>query len=92
MTTPIVLPILTALEINIVWFGVLVTINMCCGNISPPMGLNLYIVKGLMPDEINLRRLFVGAIPFIVIDMIMVALVMAFPALATWLPSIVVPN
>jgi len=92
MTTPIVLPILTALEINIVWFGVLVTINMCCGNISPPMGLNLYIVKGLMPEAIRLKRLFMGAIPFMMIDCICVALVMIFPALATWLPSIVVPN
>jgi len=92
MTTPIVLPILTALEINIVWFGVLVTINMCCGNISPPMGLNLYIVKGLMPEVIRLKRLFMGAIPFMLIDCICVALVMIFPDLATWLPSIVVPN
>ena len=92
MTTPIVLPILTALEINIVWFGILVTINMCCGNISPPMGLNLYIVKGLMPEAISLRRLFIGAIPFMVIDCICIALVMAFPALATWLPSIMIPT
>ncbi|MFH1079808.1 MAG: TRAP transporter large permease [Pseudomonadota bacterium] len=92
MTTPIVLPILLALEINVLWFGILMTINMCCGNISPPMGLNLYIVKGLMPDAISLRRLFVGAIPFMVIDIVIIASVMVFPALATWLPSVMIPT
>ena len=92
MTTPIVMPILLALDINVLWFGILVTINMCCGNISPPMGLNLYIVKGLMPEAISLRRLFIGAIPFMVIDLLVIAAVMAFPALATWLPSIMIPT
>lgn len=88
MTTPIILPLLHALNINILWFGVLVTINMCAGNISPPMGLNLYIVKGLMPDEIDFSDLFKAAVPFIIVDVITILLVMVFPALATWLPSI----
>jgi C4-dicarboxylate transporter, DctM subunit len=92
MTTPIVLPILLALEINVLWFGILMTINMCCGNISPPMGLNLYIVEGLMPDAISLKRLFIGAIPFMMIDVFIIAVVMAFPALATWLPKIMIPT
>jgi len=90
MTTPIILPLLQALHINILWFGILMTINMCAGNISPPMGLNLYIVKGLMPDEINFSDLFKAAVPFIIVDVITIILVMVIPALATWLPSIVV--
>ncbi|OPY81796.1 MAG: Sialic acid TRAP transporter permease protein SiaT [Smithella sp. PtaU1.Bin162] len=92
MTTPIVLPILLGLEINVLWFGILMTVNMCCGNISPPMGLNLYVVKGLMPDQINLKKLFIGAIPFMLIDVVVIAVLMIFPALVTWLPSIMIPT
>jgi len=93
MTTPIILPILLALDVNVLWFGILMTVNMCAGNISPPMGLNLYIVKGLVPPEaMNMKRLFYGAIPFIVIDAVTIALIMIFPAIATWLPSLVVAS
>ncbi len=90
MTTPIVLPILNALEINILWFGILMAVNMCAGNISPPMGLNLYIVKGLMPQEIQLGQLFRAAVPFIILDVLTIALIMVFPGLVTWLPSLMV--
>ncbi|SMD12376.1 TRAP transporter, DctM subunit [Desulfocicer vacuolatum DSM 3385] len=90
MTTPIILPILLALEINVLWFGVLMAINMCAGNISPPMGLNLYIVKGLMPNEINLGGLFRAALPFMVLDVVTIALVMIFPGIVTWLPALMV--
>jgi C4-dicarboxylate transporter DctM subunit len=93
MTTPIILPILLALDINVLWFGILMTINMCAGNISPPMGLNLYIVKGLVPAEsMPMKALFWGAIPFMVIDFTTIALVMIFPAIATWLPSLVIAS
>lgn len=91
MTTPIVLPILLALDVNVLWFGILMTVNMCAGNISPPMGLNLYIVKGLVPPEaMDLKSLFYGAVPFIMIDAVTIGLVMIFPCLATWLPSLVI--
>lgn len=92
MTTPIIMPILVGLEINVLWFGILMTVNMCMGNISPPMGLNLYIVKGLMPDVIDLKKIFLGAIPFMAIDIVTIGLIMIFPALATWLPSMIVPT
>lgn len=90
MTTPIVLPILNALQIDILWFGILMAINMCAGNISPPMGLNLYIVKGLMPNELQLKALFKAAVPFILLDTITIALIMIFPGIATWLPSFII--
>ena len=55
------------------------------------MGLNLYVVKGLRPD-IDLKSLFYAAIPFMVVDMVTIALVMVFPAIATWLPGLVIPS
>ncbi len=90
MTTPLVLPIIVALDINVLWFGVLMAINMCAGNISPPMGLNVYIVKGLMPDQVKLGALFRSVIPFLLLDMVTITLVMIFPGLATWLPGLIV--
>ncbi len=91
MTVPLILPLLHTLHINILWFGILITINMCAGNISPPMGLNLYIVKGLRP-EIDLYGLFKAAVPFIIIDVITIMLVMFIPSFATWLPSLVITS
>ena len=85
MTTPLILPILQTLDINLLWFGVLMTINMCAGNISPPMGLNLYIVKGLRND-MDMKLLFYAAVPFIAIDFITILLCMVFPNIITFLP------
>lgn len=90
MTTPIILPILVALQIDTLWFGILMAVNMCAGNISPPMGLNLYIVKGLMPGQVQLGALFKAAIPFIVLDLVTIALIMIFPEIVTWLPGLMV--
>lgn len=90
MTTPIILPILNALEIDTLWFGILMAVNMCAGNISPPMGLNLYIVKGLIPNKIKLAELFKAAVPFIILDIVIIGLIMIFPELVTWLPSLIV--
>jgi len=85
MTTPILMPVFITLQINTLWFGVLLVINMCAGNITPPMALNLYIVKGI--SDIDMAKLIKGVWPFVVIDLIVIALVMVFPELVTWLPS-----
>jgi len=93
MTTPIILPILNGLDVNVLWFGILMTVNMCAGNISPPMGLNLYIVKGLVPPEsMRMKNLFYGAVPFILIDIVTIGLIMIFPGLATWLPGLLIAS
>ena len=61
------------------------TINMCAGNISPPMGLNIYIVKAL-DDRMDLKELFLAAVPFLIIDVITIVLCMIFPKIITILP------
>ncbi len=86
MTTPILMPVINALNIDPLWFGVMVCVNMCAGNISPPMGINIYIVKGIAPD-VSMGDLFKEAWPLVAIDAIVILLVLFFPALATWLPS-----
>ncbi len=86
MTTPILMPVINALQIDPLWFGVMVCINMCAGNISPPMGINIYIVKGLAPD-ISMGSLFREAWPLVAVDFIVILAVMFIPSLATWLPA-----
>ncbi len=86
MTVPVLMPVLTLLDIDPLWFGVMVCINMCAGNISPPMGLNIYIVKGI-DDSIPMSHLFKEAWPLVGINFVVILLVLFFPSLATWLPS-----
>jgi C4-dicarboxylate transporter, DctM subunit len=84
-TTPLVAPIVFGMGYDPVWFGILLTVLMETALITPPVGLNLYVVQGIrkggpMGDVIR------GAIPFVFVMFLMIALLMAFPDLATWLP------
>jgi TRAP-type C4-dicarboxylate transport system permease large subunit len=83
---PIIFPIIVALGFDPVWFGIVVTINVEMGMITPPVGLNLFILKGTVPG-ISMGNIVKGALPFVFLLMIGLALVMIFPPLATWLPG-----
>lgn len=87
MTTPILLPIVTAAGFDPVWFGVVLTINMELGLITPPVGLNLYVINGIAPD-IRLPTILRGALPFMGCMVIQILLLCVFPELATWLPDL----
>lgn len=86
MVTPVLLPIITALQFDLIWFGVIMTVNMEMGLITPPMGVNLYVVKGIAPD-IPLRDILVGSIPYVIILGLSIILFSAAPGLITWLPN-----
>jgi C4-dicarboxylate transporter, DctM subunit len=86
ITLPILFPIVTNLGFDPVWFGIVVTINVEIGMITPPVGLNLFILKGAV-KEVNLGDIIAGAIPFVALMCIGLALIMVFPQLATWLPG-----
>jgi C4-dicarboxylate transporter DctM subunit len=83
---PIIFPIVTALGFDPVWFGIVVTINVEMGMITPPVGLNLFILKGTVP-VITMGNIVKGSLPFVLLLMVGLALVMVFPSLATWLPG-----
>ena len=85
MTAPILLPVITGAGFDPIWFAVVLTINMEIGLISPPVGLNLYVINGIAPD-ISLRTILVGSLPFVACMLIAIALLCLFPSLATWLP------
>ncbi|MBV7379994.1 TRAP transporter large permease [Maritimibacter dapengensis] len=87
VTLPVFLPVLEAQQINLVWFGVLVVKLLEIGMITPPVGLNVFVIKNVASKYVSVVQVFKGVIPFILSDIAVVAVVIAFPALVLWLPS-----
>ncbi|MEX0309885.1 MAG: TRAP transporter large permease [Tateyamaria sp.] len=88
MAAPILLPIITTAGFDPIWFAVVLTINMEIGLISPPVGLNLYVINGIAPD-ISLKTILRGSLPFVACMVIAIVLLCLFPGIATWLPNAV---
>ncbi|HET8744988.1 MAG TPA: TRAP transporter large permease [Ramlibacter sp.] len=86
MTTPILMPILNAAQFDPIWFGVILTINMELGLITPPVGLNLFVINGITPD-VRLGTILKGSLPFMLCMVLAILILCVFPELATWLPS-----
>jgi tripartite ATP-independent transporter DctM subunit len=86
MTSPILLPIITAAGFDPVWFGVILTINMEIGLIHPPVGLNIYIVSAIAPD-VPLIKVMWGTLPYVICMMLAIVILCIFPEIATWLPD-----
>ena len=86
MTTPILMPVITAAGFDPIWFGVILTINMELGLITPPVGLNLFVINGITPD-VRLPTILRGALPFMGCMVLAIVILSIFPELATWLPS-----
>lgn len=82
ITAPILIPIISAFGWDLIWFGVILTINMEMALITPPVGLNLFVVQGVVRD-VPLERIIRGALPYVLIMLAVLALVAAFPQLAT---------
>jgi C4-dicarboxylate transporter, DctM subunit len=85
MTTPILLPIIESAGFDPIWFAVILTINMEIGLITPPVGLNLYVIKGISPD-ISLPEILRGSLPFMLCMVLAIVILCIFPEIATWLP------
>jgi C4-dicarboxylate transporter DctM subunit len=86
MTSPILLPIITHAGFDPVWFGVILTINMEVGLITPPVGLNLFVVNAIAPD-VPTRTVLLGSIPYVLCMVMGLVILSIFPDIATWLPD-----
>lgn len=86
ITLPIVYPIISGLGFDPIWFGIALVILIEMGMLTPPVGLNVYVIHGLRPDR-PLTEVFLGIIPFFFMLVIGLAILTAFPILATWLPG-----
>jgi len=86
MIMPILTPVLEANNFDLIWFAVILTINMEIGLITPPVGLNLFVLKGVVP-QVSIKDILYGSMPFVFIMMAFSVVLAIFPAIALWLPS-----
>ncbi len=86
MTSPTIVPIITAAGFDPIWFGVMLTLNMEIGLITPPVGLNLYVINSIVKD-VDLKTVLWGALPFMLCLVFGIFLLAVFPGIATWLPD-----
>jgi C4-dicarboxylate transporter DctM subunit len=87
LTMPLVAPIMHTLGIDPIWYAIVLTVNMEIALVTPPVGINLYVISGLDKD-IRMADTIRGVAPFIVILFLFLLLTMIFPSMSTWLPSI----
>lgn len=87
VVVPIVGPILLMMGVDPIWLGVMIAINLQTSFLTPPFGFALFYLRGVAPDSVPTSAIYRGVIPFILIQLAMLALLWLWPALATWLPS-----
>jgi TRAP-type C4-dicarboxylate transport system permease large subunit len=86
MVAPLLMPIINGLGFDPIWFAVIMTVNLEIGLVTPPVGLNLYIVKSIAPD-VPMSHVLLGVFPFVIIEVIVIVCVCIWPELALWLPN-----
>ena len=86
LTIPIVFPIVTDLGFDPIWFGVIIVMTVELGLIHPPVGMIVFVIKTVVKD-VSFTTIFKGVLPFVVTDLLRLAILIAFPIIALWLPS-----
>lgn len=89
MTAPLLLPVIETAGFDPYWFAVIMTINLEIGLITPPVGLNLYVINGIAPD-VPLGTILRGALPFVLMMIVGIIVLCLFPAIVTWLPDVLI--
>ncbi len=88
ITIPIYMPVVTAFGFNKIWFGVMMLIALETGLITPPFGVTLFVMKGVAPPEVTMSDIWKAVTPYVVVDILCIAIVMAMPRIATIVPSL----
>jgi len=84
---PVVLPTLIAMDVDLIWVGILMALNLQTSFLTPPFGFALFYLKGVAPTKVKTSDIYYGVLPFIIIQLILIILVIIFPQLVTWLPN-----
>jgi tripartite ATP-independent transporter DctM subunit len=87
---PVVAPIFVHMDINLLWIGILIAVNLQTSFLTPPFGFSLFYLKGVAPEGVTTGHIYRGIIPFIIIQLIGLTLIILFQQMATWLPTVVV--
>ena len=88
ITIPIFMPVVHALGFNPVWFAVIYLLNMEMAQTTPPFGMSLFVMKGVAPAGTTMADIYLAGLPFLLCDLIVMALIIAFPDISLWLPSL----
>ena len=88
LTLPIILPVVDASGWSLLWFGIVLTKLLEIGMITPPIGMNVFVIKSVVGDLVKISNIFRGVVWFIVMDLVLVAVLCAFPNLVLWLPAL----
>ena len=86
---PVFMPICTLLGLDPIWFGVLMLINLEMGQMTPPFGMLLFVMKGVAPKDVTIQQICMASIPYIIFDVLIMAIIIVWPPIALWLPSLV---
>jgi TRAP-type C4-dicarboxylate transport system permease large subunit len=88
ITIPIYMPVVNAFGFNKIWFGVMMLIALETGLITPPFGVTLFVMKGVAPPEVTMGDIWKAVTPYVIVDVLCIALVMAMPKIATVVPNL----
>ena len=88
ITLPIFMPVCKTLGWDPLWFGLMLLINMSIANLSPPFGIELFVMKGVSPPDTTMADIYRASVPFIIMEALVILLVILAPPIATWLPGI----
>lgn len=88
LTVPLLLPLLVQMDIELIWFGLIIVKLLEIGLCTPPVGMNVYVIKSSLGDQISLTDIFRGVAAFLAIDLVTLALLIAFPQITMWLPNL----
>jgi TRAP-type mannitol/chloroaromatic compound transport system permease large subunit len=87
IAVPLFLPVFVSQGVDLVWLAMLICVNLQTSFLTPPFGWALFFLKGVAPPEVTTRHIYLGVIPFIMMQVLAVVLVFFFPAIALWLPK-----
>ena len=85
---PILTPIATEFGIDLLWFAVLIAINLQTSFLTPPFGFSLFYLKAVAPPEVRIQNIYSGIIPFVLLQLVTILLLILMPSLITWLPNL----
>ena len=91
LTVPIFYPLVQAMGGNLIWFGILVVVAVEISLITPPIGLNVHVLKTLVKDKISLKTIFKGVMPFVTIDIIRLFILLLIPGITLFIPNSIIP-
>ena len=89
VVVPIIGPAILMMGVDPLWFGIMIAINLQTSFLTPPFGFALFYLRGVAPPSVKTTQIYYGAIPFVIIQLLMLFILWHFPALATYLPEII---